>query len=133
MTNGTNCVHFKRFVGFSAESIAHQRWLEHLVDMKARAEKKRADAMEESECYKCGAKGHWSRNCPSAQATSECKYKDATEERCEGKEKPKEKNIIRRDLKPRVLLVPPPKRQRGVSEAFASSGCGAISKCADAS
>ena len=116
-----NCIHFERFVGFSPQMIAHQRWLEAVAEEQARREAELSDAKAASTCYVCGGKGHWARDCPSKQANTDAKQPEMADDPMTVVETPKLQQAApkpRKSYKPRVLSKPPPRGQTSAKDAF---------------
>ena len=110
----SNCIHFARFVGFSSQAIAHQRWLEATAE-----EQYRREAV--SKCYKCGGQGHWARDCPSKRSSADAEQPEMADEPTPIAEEPKLQQAAskpRKPYKPRVLSKPPLRGQTSTKDAF---------------
>ena len=120
----SNCIHFKQFKGWNAQGIAHERWLERLVDAQNRASEK--SGASTSKCFKCGAMGHWARDCPTSKQggdPAEPSSSKAEEHYPRVSETAKlKKEICRKPYKPRVLSKAPPRRQPSAKDAFQRVG-----------
>jgi hypothetical protein len=69
--------------GGSADSRPNQTYEQRQARRKEIDDKKK-----ETECWKCGSKGHWSRECPNGERKDDSKGKNKQEDDDPGKGKP---------------------------------------------
>eukprot|EP00966_Prymnesium_polylepis_P048373 1120685-Prymnesium_polylepis.1 len=119
-------IHFKQFKGgFSPQDVAYERWLERLVEPQARKPENGSKSV--SKCFKCGATGHWARDCSTSKQggdPAEPSSNNAEEHYPRVSETTKVKKEISRKPynKPRLLSKAPPRRQPSAKDAFQRIG-----------